>query len=95
MGKPVMPTVQPISQRVTPPVLPPAPPTARDRGRIAAVHLRRVFDAAPNQTGDGVELRVLGADGQPLIIELPLEAAMTLLNGLRRLATAERWFAVE
>ncbi len=64
-----MPTVRQVSPRVTPPALSSPPLAARDRGGIASVHWRRVVDAAPSPAGDGVELRVLGADGQPLLIE--------------------------
>lgn len=76
--------------------LPPGVPADRrfrtDRRRRAQVEISRFLGASHSAHAGFLELRAVGEDEHPVLVTLPVEAAMTLLNDLQRLANEDRWF---
>jgi len=67
-----------------------------DRRRIRELEVHRVLGIAASATHSGfLTIRAIGAENTPAQITLPVEAAMTLLNDLQRMADEDRWFDIE
>lgn len=63
-----------------------------DRRRRAHVEIARFLGASQSARPGFLELRAVGVEEHPVQVTLPVEAAMTLLNDLQRLANEDRWF---
>ena len=56
------------------------------------VHVMRILGAT--ETDGAVEIRAVGPGTAPVLLRLPVEAAMALLNSLSRISRDHGWFTV-
>lgn len=70
-------------------------PSGAGRGRTTAceMNLTRILGASPTAEGT-VQISAIEQDSLRVLLALPVEAAMTLLNDLSRIAREDGWFTV-
>ncbi len=67
-----------------------------DRRRVQTLEVHRILGVSASTEHSGfLAIRAIGAANTPAQVTLPVEAAMTLLNDLQRMADEDRWFDVE
>lgn len=67
-----------------------------DRRRLRGLDVHRVLGVSASATRSGfLTIRAIGDEDAPVQVTLPVEAAMTLLNDLQRLADEDRWFDLD
>jgi len=67
-----------------------------DRRRLQELEIQRILGVAASNTRPGfLMIRAVGLESSPAQVTLPVEAAMTLLNDLQRLADEDRWFDLD
>jgi len=67
-----------------------------DRRRLHQLEIHRVLGVTASAARPGfVTIRAVGHESSPAQVTLPVEAAMTLLNDLQRVANEDRWFDLD
>ena len=67
-----------------------------DRRRLQTLDINRILGVTASGARPGfVIIRAVGQESSPAQVTLPVEAAMTLLNDLQRVANEDRWFDLD